>query len=948
MTSSISQPSSNPLASPTGRSLLWHAVWVVLVSGCLLAAALVYLRGQTIESGRRLTQSFAYSIGVQTERTLQTVDQRLQLASISMAQMARDGTLTEESGRALLREQIKALPFVGALWVVDSQGRMVYETTVGNRGLNLMDRAYFQMYLQQPQTTFHVAAPVRSRISGKWLISAARPMPTNQGAFAGIIVAGLDPTYFDKLWGRVDLGAGGSATLMRRDGTVLMRSPFDEAVMGKTFSNLPVLDMVASQGEVGSYDRASAFDGIFRTFAYRVLADNPELMVIVGQSHGHILAPWWKLVVLTESVWLTASAVILLLCVYRGRDASRRMRVEQDFQESTQQLRQTEENLAITLQSIGDAVIATDAAGLITRVNATAESLTGWRRADALGRPLGEVFHVVNTLTRAPLADLLSVVMNADAALPKSSQVTLLPKDGGEYQISHTAAPICNANGSVVGVVAVFRDVTEKNRTQAALRESEDRYRTLIQWSPESVVVHRGGKILYVNPAAIRMFGAQTAYELVDTPILDRIHPDFQATVLARIKGVGLEGKIAPLDEQRYLKMDGTPFDVEVQGTAIVYDGETAIFASMRDITDRKRAEHVLQTTVRRHHLILASLYNGILLVSNQEQIEFANHAFCDLFNLKEAPETLIGMSGADLLKRIATVYANPTAALNRLKHLLETGRMVRDEEVPISGDRTYLRDFVPIEIEGVSYGRLWLHHDITDRKRAQQELQTSLQEKVALLNEVHHRVKNNLQVVTSLLRLEAGRSNQAETRTVLGDMQSRIRAMALLHESLYRTGVFASVELGAYIGQLATQAFRLQSQGAAVRLRLDLGVLNVSMDQATPCGLLVNELISNSLKHGFPDGRSGELRVTLQSIPGASAFADETVSWRLCVSDTGVGLPDDFEDRRSRSLGLQLVSDLVRQIGGALVIGPGAAFAVTFKADTTDHGAIAALREVK
>jgi len=136
-------------------------------------------------------------------------------------------------------------------------------------------------------------------------------------------------------------------------------------------------------------------------------------------------------------------------------------------------------------------------------------------------------------------------------------------------------------------------------------------------------------------------------------------------------------------------------------------------------------------------------------------------------------------------------------------------------------------------------------------------------------------------------------------------------------------------VDLGGYLRQLVTQAFRAQGViGGAVRLVLDLVPASVALDQATPCGLLVNELLSNALKHGFPQGRSGE--ITVQSRPAGAPG-----QWQVCVRDTGVGLPDDFEARREHSLGLQLVSDLTRQLGGTLECcpgpGPGTAFCVSF-----------------
>jgi PAS domain S-box-containing protein len=215
---------------------------------------------------------------------------------------------------------------------------------------------------------------------------------------------------------------------------------------------------------------------------------------------------------------------------------------------------------------------------------------------------------------------------------------------------------------------------------------------------------------------------------------------------------------------------------------------------------------------------------------------------------------------------------------------------------------------------------------DITERKHTELALRASLKEKGALLMEVHHRVKNNLQVITSLLRLESGRSDLPTTKAVLKAMQARIRSMALLHESLYRKGTFASIELGDYLRQVATQTFSaLLTSPGAIHLRLELGAVQSGMDQAMPCGLLVTELLTNALNHGFPDGRLGEVCLELHSL-------DNDANWRLRVSDTGVGLPDDIETKRQNSLGLRLVTSLSNQCGGSLKIGPGPVFTVDFR----------------
>ncbi len=221
-------------------------------------------------------------------------------------------------------------------------------------------------------------------------------------------------------------------------------------------------------------------------------------------------------------------------------------------------------------------------------------------------------------------------------------------------------------------------------------------------------------------------------------------------------------------------------------------------------------------------------------------------------------------------------------------------------------------------------------HTNITARHLADMALKEALHEKTALLRELHHRVKNNLQVITSLLRLEGFRTENEATQVVLSEMQGRIRAMALLHETIYRKGSFAAIDLGDYITQIAEESLRtLLLNPGTVQLDLALATLQVSLDQATPCGLMMSELMSNCLKHGFPDGRGGKIAISLQPL-------NEARRWRLVVSDNGVGLPADFADKRGKSLGLQLVGDLAAQMGGTLHIGAGpqAVFTVEFSAE--------------
>jgi PAS domain S-box-containing protein len=295
---------------------------------------------------------------------------------------------------------------------------------------------------------------------------------------------------------------------------------------------------------------------------------------------------------------------------------------------------------------------------------------------------------------------------------------------------------------------------------------------------------------------------------------------------------------------------------------------------------------------------------------------------------LSAHPEDFIGQLVADVLPQDA---ANVCMAALQAAH--ENGSSSgRQYQLKLPGGVFWFE--LAVSRKEVAAGQtprfIALSRDITERKHAEDALFQSLEEKQALLQEVHHRVKNNLQVITSLLRLETRRSAAEDTKTVLRDMQGRIHSMALLHKSLYRSGTFTSVDLGNYLRQLATQAFQAQAtHSGAVQLALNLGSVQASMDQAIPCGLMVNELISNCLKHGFPAGVTGNVHIELQPL-------DTAQQWRLRVADNGVGLPENFEDKRKASLGLQLVADLAHQLRGELTIEPnrdrGVAFSVTFQ----------------
>jgi PAS domain S-box-containing protein len=357
-------------------------------------------------------------------------------------------------------------------------------------------------------------------------------------------------------------------------------------------------------------------------------------------------------------------------------------------------------------------------------------------------------------------------------------------------------------------------------------------------------------------------------------------------------------------------------------------------------LTMVNRARREAQETLRASEERFAGAFEhapiGVALVSLDGRFLKVNRALGDL----------TGYTEADLLGRTFQEITHPDdleADLENLRQLVALRtRSYQMEKRYLHARGHWIAILLSVSLlkdrQGAPQHLIAQIQDITERKQAEADLQASLQEKKALLREVHHRVKNNLQVITSLLRLEAARSEEPGTKVVLRDMQGRILSMALLHETLYRTGDFGRVDLGQYLKQLAERFYRAQSSASGkVRLDLDLQPVFVGIDQAIPCGLIVNEMLTNSFKHGFDDQASGEVRLELREKENESVWLQE--------SDNGVGLPADFEGRRERSLGLQLISDLSRQLGGRLEIspGPGARFTLTFtKAKPHPTGGVA------
>jgi PAS domain S-box-containing protein len=315
----------------------------------------------------------------------------------------------------------------------------------------------------------------------------------------------------------------------------------------------------------------------------------------------------------------------------------------------------------------------------------------------------------------------------------------------------------------------------------------------------------------------------------------------------------------------------------------------------------------------------------GVAHVAPEGSFIRVNSRFCEITGY--TAEELAGIRARQLSHPAdwEAAAANVAKAVaGELDSFTSEGRFVRKDGAVIWVDNTV--SLVHDE-HGQARYFIAIVADATDRKRAEGALKALLDEKDVLLREIHHRVKNNLQVVSSLLNLQALKVEDDTLRRLFQESQSRIRAMALIHETLHDSRDLSRIELHPYFTRVGDSLIGMYGSSAArIRLRVEADRVALSIDDTVPCGLIINELLSNSLKHAFPDGRGGEVRIAASVSPAGRITLE--------VCDNGIGLPDDLDIHNTSTMGMRLVTGLAEnQLGGTIEVDrrAGTAFRISF-----------------
>ena len=435
---------------------------------------------RTLDGARIVLQKTSISLEERLKRTVIATKAILHDRALRIQEKGIAETISSVKEWERFRSAAQGLPDAGSLWLLDNQANLLMDSTeYPSQRMNFSEREYFAPQ-RDSGIELYIGPIVKGKITKKYSFTISHRINGKDGGFLGIVLAAIETNDYTNFLNNINIGENSSVTVFRTDGAMILRQPMQDEYLGKTFKHLKVFSKPFNEVPSGVFE-TDAIDSIKRLIAYRKVQGLP-LLVATGIPVESVLKEWRARVKVYSLLAAIAFLALMGLSWLVRRstlreekekakelsDANLSLKAEIVERERTQlALLKSEQRWATTLASIGDAVIASDAAGSITFMNAVAEKLTGWMFMDAVTKPVPEVFNIINEQTRIEVENPVTKVLREGMIVGLANHAILVKKDGTEVPIDHSGAPIRDADGKTMGVVLVFRDITE--RKQAAL-----------------------------------------------------------------------------------------------------------------------------------------------------------------------------------------------------------------------------------------------------------------------------------------------------------------------------------------------------------------------------------------------------------------------------------------------------------------------------------------------
>jgi PAS domain S-box-containing protein len=482
-------------------------------------------------------------------------------------------------------------------------------------------------------------------------------------------------------------------------------------------------------------------------------------------------------------------------------------------------------------------------------------------------------------------------------------------------------------------------ELAERKQIEVALRQSEQRYRSLVNASAQ-IVWHTDGNGHAINcPENWEDITGQTAAEHLGWGWLEHVHPDERDRTCATWQAA-YQNHTLYETEYRLRMKDGNYRDFFVRGVPILdIDGTISEWiGTCTDITKQKQAEVELRQAKEELEIRVAERTAQLRQInSDLQHSESILRSFFDssvmLMGIVELRENNI-LHISDNRAAAQFFGTTPEAMQNKFASDLGIPQTIIQEwvryyhqaqkaQAPLQfeyahetaiGLKWLSASICPIAISANGYPRFsYIVEDITASKQAKEHIEASLREKEVLLKEIHHRVKNNLAIVSSLLQMQSRRTQDVQANEILRDSHNRIASIALIHETLYSSENLANIDFPQYITQLINHLLdSYNAHSLHIKITTQIEQVNLDIEMAIPCGLIINELVSNALKYAFPERNDGKILVKL---------SQDKQDLILLIQDNGIGLPEGFDSNKSKKLGINLVKGLVKQLKGSMII---------------------------